>query len=190
MNFVPGSQRVEISNFLGLIFLKGKLVQPKTVAGVSFNDTEGSWKVWGKSDYWFPIEPKKKSVNFVPGSQRVKISTLVGLFFVKGTLVHPKTVAAVSSSDTERPCENWGKSEYSFPIQPTEKSVNFVPASLRMVISTFMVWFFLKDTLLEPKTLAGVSSYDSERSWEVWGKTDSWFPIQPRKKSANFVPAS
>ena len=68
MNFVPRSQRVEISNLMGLVLLKGKLVQPKSVGGVSFYDTEGPWKVWGKSDYWFPIELKKKSVNFVPGS--------------------------------------------------------------------------------------------------------------------------
>ena len=135
VNFVSASQRVKISNLVVLIFLKGKLDQPKTVAGVSFYDIEGPWKVWGKSYYWFPIEPKKKSITFVPaGSQRVKISTLMGLCFGKGTLVHPKTMAGVSSCDTERPWEVWGKSDYRFPINTRKKSVNFVPASQRVKI--------------------------------------------------------
>ena len=119
MNFVPGSQRVEISDFMVWFFLKGQSVQPKTVPGVSFYDTQAPWKVWRKTDYWFPIEPKKKSVNFVPGSPRVKISTLMGLFFVKGTLVDPKAVAPVSSSyDPLKPWKVFWKSGYWFPVMP------------------------------------------------------------------------
>ena len=45
LNFVPASQEVKISNFMGLFCLKGTLVQLKTVAGVSCCDTEGPWKV-------------------------------------------------------------------------------------------------------------------------------------------------
>ena len=51
-------------------------------------------------------------MNFVPAKQRVEISTLMGLFFVKGTLVDPKTVAPVSSYDPERPWKVWWKSDY------------------------------------------------------------------------------
>ena len=83
-------------------FLKDTLLVPKTLAGVSSSDTEGSWQVWGESDGWFPIEPRKKSANFVPASHRVEISNLMGLVFLKGTLVEPKTLAGVSSFDTER----------------------------------------------------------------------------------------
>ena len=39
--------------------------------------------------------------------------------------------------------------------------------------------FFLKGTLVEPKSVAQVSSYDTERPWKVWGESDYWFPIQP-----------
>ena len=102
---------------MGWFFLKATLVEQKSAAGVSACDTERLWKVWGKSDYWFPIQARKKSVNFVPASQRVEILNLMGLFFVKGTSVHPKTVAGVSSCDTERPWEVWGKSEYSFQFR-------------------------------------------------------------------------
>ena len=59
MNFVPASQRVEVSNLMGLVFLEGSLAQPKSVAGVSSDDTKGSWEVWGKTDSWFPSQKNK-----------------------------------------------------------------------------------------------------------------------------------
>ena len=95
MNFVAASQRVKISTFMGLFSVKGRPVHQKTVAGVSSCDTERPREVWGKSEYWFPIQTRKKSVNFIPASQRVEISNLMELVFVKGTLVAPKTVARV-----------------------------------------------------------------------------------------------
>ena len=76
-------------------FLKGPLLEPHTLAGVPSYDAEGSWEVWGKTDSWFRIQPRKKSANFVPASQRLQISNLMGCFFQKGTLVEPKTVAQV-----------------------------------------------------------------------------------------------
>ena len=39
--------------------------------------------------------------------------------------------------------------------------------------------------MVEPDILTGVSCPDSEGLWEVWGKTESWFPIQPPKKLVN-----
>ena len=84
----------------------------------------------------------------------MKISTLMGLFFVKGTLVDPKTVVGVSSCETERAGENWGKNDYKFPIPTRKKSVNLVPANQRREISNLMGWFFVKGTLVEPKTVA------------------------------------
>ena len=82
---------------MGLVFLKGTFALAKTVAEVSSCDTEGSWEVWRKTDSWFPIQPRKKSANFAPVSQRVEISNLMELVFLKGTLGHQKTVAGVSS---------------------------------------------------------------------------------------------
>ena len=121
VNFLPAGQRVEISILMGLVFLKGTLVEPKTLAGNSCYQTERPWEVWGESDYWFPIQPRKKSANFVPVSHRVEISNLMGWFFVKGTLVEPKTLGEVSCYQTERPWEVWGESGYWFPIQPSKK---------------------------------------------------------------------
>ena len=109
-------------------FLKGTLVEPKTVAGVSSYDTEVSWQVWHKTDSWFPIQPTKQSANFVPASQRVEISNLMGWFFLKATLVEPKTVAGVSSCHTERPWKFFGKSEYRFPIEPRKSLWILCPA--------------------------------------------------------------
>ena len=36
--------------------LKGTLVQLTTVSEASSCDTEGPWRVWAKTDYWFPIQ--------------------------------------------------------------------------------------------------------------------------------------
>ena len=89
---------------MGFVFLKGTLAQLKTVAGLSSCDTEEPWQVSRKSGSWFPIKPRKKSANFAPVSHRVEISNLMGLVFLKSTLAQPKTVAAVSSDETE---ESW-----------------------------------------------------------------------------------
>ena len=56
-------------------------------------------------------------------------------------------------------------------------------------ISNFICWFWLKEKLPEQKSDTGLSCPDIEGPWKVWGDSDSWFPIQPRKKSANFIPA-
>ena len=114
------------------------------------------WKIWGKSYEWFPIQPRKKSVNSVPTSQRVEISNLMGLAFLKWTLAQPKTVAGVSSDDTKGSWQVWRKTDSWFPIQPRKKSANLVPVSQRVEISNLMGWFFLKGTLVESKTVAQV----------------------------------
>ena len=57
----------------------------------------------------------------------------------------------------------------------------------RVKISNFIGWFWLKDKLLEQKIDIAVSCSDTEGPWKVWGKTDSWFPIQPRKNCANLI---
>ena len=66
----------------------------KIETAVSFVDTEGAWK----TDYWFPIQTRKTSANFIPVSQKVKIANFMGLFFLKATLVQPKTVAQVGEN--------------------------------------------------------------------------------------------
>ena len=112
----------------------------------------------------------------------------MGSFFLKSTLVEPKTVAGVSSSETEGPWKVWWKNYYWFPTQLKKKSLHFVPASHKVEISNFTVSVFLKGTLVESKAVVGVSSYETEVSWQVWGKTDSWFPIQPRKQFSSSKP--
>ena len=62
------AKRVKISNLMGLLFLIGILVQPKTVSGVLSFDTERPGKFLGKTNSWFPIQLRKKFVNFVPAS--------------------------------------------------------------------------------------------------------------------------
>ena len=82
-------EKVKISNFIGLFFVKGKLVEPENLSGVSWPDTEGLWKVWGQTESGFPIQPPKNSENFFRVGRKVKISNFIGLFFVKGKLVEP-----------------------------------------------------------------------------------------------------
>ena len=86
-NFFRVREKVKIFNFIGFFFLKGKLVDPETFSGVSRPDTKGPWKVWGKTESWFPIQPPKNLENFFRVGEKVKISNFIGLFFVKGKLV-------------------------------------------------------------------------------------------------------
>ena len=152
---------------MGLFCLKGTLVQSKTVAGLSSYYTEGPWQVWRKTDSWFLIQPRKICANFAPASQRVEISNLMGLVFLKGTLAQPKTVAGVLSYGTEGPWQVGRKTDSCFPIQPRKKSPTFPPASQMVENPKLMGWFFLKGTLVQPKTVARVSCYDTQRTWKV-----------------------
>ena len=92
VNFVPASQRVEISNLVEFFLLKGTLVQPKPVTGLSSCDTEGPWKVWGKTDNWFQIQPRKKICEFCSSEPKGQNFKFGNFFFLKGTLVQPKSM--------------------------------------------------------------------------------------------------
>ena len=53
--------------------------------------------------------------------------------------------------------------------------------SKRVQISSFSGFFCLKGTLPEPKTFTGVLFSDTEGLWNVWAKTEIYFPNQPYK---------
>ena len=55
---------VKISDFPGLSFLKGKLVEPESFAGDSHPDTKGLWKTWDKTESWFHVQTPNKLLNF------------------------------------------------------------------------------------------------------------------------------
>ena len=126
--FPSAGEKVKFSNFISWFHLKDKLLEQKIDTTVSCPDTEGPWKVCGKIDSWVPIQPTKKSANFVPASQKVENSNFMGLFCLKGTLIQAKTVKGISSCDTEGPWKVWGKTYSRFPIQPRKDSTNFIEA--------------------------------------------------------------
>ena len=80
---VNRARRVRISDFIGLFFLKGTLVQPKNLTGVSSCDTDGPWKVYGETDSWFPIQPREGSANFVEPSEKGQNLKFNGIAFSK-----------------------------------------------------------------------------------------------------------
>ena len=77
---------------MGLFCLKGTLIQPKTVVGVSSCDTKGSKKVWGKTDTWFPIQPRKNSADFIEAGKKGQNFKFYEVSCLKGALVQPKPV--------------------------------------------------------------------------------------------------
>ena len=176
----------KISNFIGCLFVKGKLVVPETFTGVYCPDNEGLWKVWGKTESWFPIEPPKNSENFFGVGEKGKISNSIAYFFLKVKWVEPETFTGVSYLDTEGLWKVWGKTEWCFPIQPPEKLENFFGVGEKGKISNSIGYFFLKGKRVEPETFAGVSCPDNEGIWKVWGKTESCFPIEPPENLENF----
>ena len=63
-----------------------------------------------------------------------------------------------------------------------KKRLIFLQQEGRVEFSNFIGLFCLKGKLLEQKTFKRVSFYDTEGIWNVWPKTELWFPNQnPRK---------
>ena len=116
-NFFQVGQKVKIFNFIGFFFVKGRLVELETLSGVSCPDTEGLWKVWGKTESGLPIQPPKNLENFFRVGRKVKIFNFIGFFFLKGKLVESETFSGVSCPDTEGLWKVWGQTELWFPIQ-------------------------------------------------------------------------
>ena len=177
-NFFQVGKEVKIFNFIGFFFVKGRLVELETLSGVSCPDTEGLWKVWGKTESGLPIQPPKNLENFFRVGRKVKIFNFIGFFFLKGKLVESETFSGVSCPDTEGLWKVWGKTELWFPIQPPKNLENFFRVGRKVKISNFIGLFFLKGKLVEPETFRGVPCPDTEGRWKVWGQTELWFPIQ------------
>ena len=81
VNLFRAGEKVKIFNFIGLLFLKGKLVEPETFTGVSCHDTEGLQKVLGETESCFPIQLPKNLVIFFRVGRKVKISNFIGSFW-------------------------------------------------------------------------------------------------------------
>ena len=155
------SQKVKISNFMGLFCLKGTLIQPKTVAGVSSCDTKGPWKVWGKTDTWFPIQPKKNSANFVEAGKKGRKFKFYGFFLSKRYIGSTKNCGRTWNLWHWR-AKVWGKTNSWFPIQPKKNWVKFRRAGEKVKFSNFIGWLCLKDKLLVQQIDTAVSCPDTE----------------------------
>ena len=83
----------------------------------------------------------------------------------------------------------WGKVTLGSQFRPQNNRSISLKLARGVKISNFVGLFFLKGTLVQPKTVIVGSSCDTERPWKVFGETDSWFPIQLRKKWMNFLEA-
>ena len=133
---------MEISNFIGFFFLKGKLVEPETFRGISCPDIEGLWNFWGQTESRFPIEPPKNLENFFRVGEKVKIPNFIGLFFVKGKLVEPETFRGVSCHDTEGLCKVCSQIEWQFQIQSLKNLKISFEWVRRSKFLTLLVSFF------------------------------------------------
>ena len=126
---------------------------------------------------------------FFRAGRKVKIFNFIGSFFVKGKLVEPESFTGVSCPGTEGLCRVWGKTESWFKIQPLKNLEIFFRAGRKVKIFNFIGSFFVKDKLVEPETFTGVSCPGTEGLCRVWGKTESWFKIQPLKNLEIFFRA-
>ena len=187
--FFRAGRKVKIFNFIGSFFVKDKLVEPETFTGVSCPGTEGLWRVWGKTESWFPFQPLKNLEIFFRAGRKVKVFHFIGSFFVKGKLVEPETFTGVSCPGTEGLWRVRGKTESWFPFQPLKNLEIFFRAGRKVKIFNFIGSFFVKDKLVEPETFTGVSCPGTEGLWRVGGKTESWFPFQPLKNLEIFFRA-
>ena len=115
-NFFGAGEKTKSSNFLGLFFVKGELVEAKTFPKVSSCDSEGPQKAWGKTDSRFPIQHRKKLGNFYRGCEKIEISNIIGQLFLKDKVVEPEILTGVSCPDTEGLWKVLGKNKSCCPI--------------------------------------------------------------------------
>ena len=59
--------------------------------------------------------------------------------------------------------------------------IKLLGAGVKVEISNFFTWFWLRGELPYQKIGTSVSCPDSEVLWKVSAKSDFWFPIQPPK---------
>ena len=104
-------KRVEISNFIGFLCLKGTILEPYIFTQALFSDTEGLWNVRTKTKCCFPSEPPQNWSIFFELPKRVQISNFVDFFCLKSTLFEPQTFTQVLFSDTEGVWKVWAKTE-------------------------------------------------------------------------------
>ena len=80
------------SRILLLSFLwKVNWLSQKTLTGVSFCDTEGSWNVWAKPERSFPNQPTKNWSICFQLPKRLQISNFIGFLLSEGKLTEPKS---------------------------------------------------------------------------------------------------
>ena len=79
------------SRILLLSFLwKVNWLSQKTLTGVSFCDTEGSWNVWAKPERSFPNQPTKNWSICFQLPKRLQISNFIGFLLSEGKLSERK----------------------------------------------------------------------------------------------------
>ena len=136
--------------------------------------------VW-KLTHGFQFSPGKIVPISLKQARWVKIWNFMGFICLKGTLVEPLHMSFTLWH--WRAMESLGENWLLVSNSTRENCANFVPASQKVEISNFMGLFCLKGTLVQPKTVVGVSPCDTEEPWKVWGKTNSRFLIQLKKKN-------
>ena len=120
----------QISKFIGWFCLKGTLVQPKNVVGLSSCDTES----------WFPIQPTKNA-KISSSRQEGQNFNFIGWFCLKDKFLEQKTDTTDSCLTVKGCAKVSAKSESWFPIQPTKKWQNFFKWVRRSKFQTSLVGF-------------------------------------------------
>ena len=82
--------------------------------------------------------------------------------------------------------KNWTAVFQSIPPPPRKRWIFFQEAR-RVKFSNFMGLFCLKAKLSESKLSAGMWFCDTEGSWKIRLKTESWFPNLLQKRLVNFL---
>ena len=140
---------------------------------------KGHGEVWGESDFWFPLQLRKNSAKFIQANQRVEISNFMRLFYLKDMLFQPKTVAGVSSCDTEGPWIVWRKTYSWFPIPPKKNWVNSLRAGEKVKISNFSSWFCLMINSLSKKLTQQFPVLTLKGHGKFGGKVTPGFQLSP-----------
>ena len=166
---------------MGLFYLKGALFQPKTLARVSSCDTKRPWR--GLGGKWLLVSSSAQK-KFC----KIHSSKPEGWNFKFYEIVLSKRYV-VSAKNCGRSFILWHwramdslEENLLLVSNSTQKKLGEFPSSRREGQNIkFQQLVLSNDKFLEQKIDTAVSSPDTEGPWKVWWKSDSWFPIKPRK---------
>ena len=159
---------------------KSKLFELKIFTGVLFCDTEAPGKLGAKTECCFPNKHPKNLSICSKRAKRIQISDFVSFFCLKSKLPEQNDLHRSFTLWHWKTMQSLGQNCILLSRSAQKRFDQFISSERKVSkFLSFISLFYVKDKLLESKSLTGVSFCDREEPCKVWVKTESCFRDQP-----------